>query len=261
MVPREPLVSLDCRALELKQIFLFTEHALPSQLMAEIDALRSHLKIDLVNKKSDQEFSFEFVDDVLSLRDQSLGLLSIDFLQDQARYKRKGHRGKSESIAKALGAGKGLRRVLDATAGLAQDSFFLTQLGFEVTATERSAILYLLLKDGERRLGPEAKIHFIFSDAAKYICSKEFSAEAIYMDPMFPEKKKTALPRKEMQIFRKLVGDDQDATELLKTALASSAQRVVVKRPLKAPALQENPIHSFTGTTVRFDLYTAQGGK
>ena len=64
-----------------------------------------------------------------------------------------------------------------------------------------------------------------------------------------------------MQIFRKLVGDDQDALELLNTALASRAQRVVVKRPLKAQALKENPIHSFEGTTVRFDLYTAEGGK
>lgn len=229
--------------------------------MQEFDSLKTSLKINLVNEPSELEFSFEFINGRLCLRDRILGLLCIDFIKDGGHYKRKGLRGKSENIAKALGASKGLKKVLDATAGLAQDAFVLGQLGFEVTATERSPILYLLLKDGQRRLGTESKINFVFADAAKYISSDQFSAEAIYMDPMFPEKKKTALPRKEMQIFRKLVGDDVDATDLLNVALESSAQRVVVKRPLKAAALKENPIHSFEGTTVRFDLYTAQGGK
>lgn len=251
--------------MELKEIFLYSKEQLPAELAEEISRLKNHLKITLsLVARAEDAFSLEYVDGILSLRDRDLGLLNIDFIDDKIRYHRKGHRGKSESIAKALGAGKGLNKILDATAGLAQDSFFLTRLGFEVTATERSPVLYLLLKDGERRLSkafPQTKINFVFSNAANFIRSSDFSAEAIYMDPMFPEKKKTALPRKEMQIFRKLVGDDEDATEVFEIAMASSAQRVVVKRPLKAEPIKVGPIHSFEGTTVRFDLYTAQGGK
>jgi len=78
---------------------------------------------------------------------------------------------------------------------------------------------------------------------------------------MFPEKKKSALPRKEMRIFRKWVGEDLDALDLLQAALRSSAERVVVKRPIKAPALQEGVIHSFEGKTVRYDLYSPLAGR
>jgi 16S rRNA (guanine1516-N2)-methyltransferase len=43
----------------------------------------------------------------------------------------------------------------------------------------------------------------------------------IYLDPMFPHREKTALVKKEMRLFRPLVGDDPDAPALLQAALAS----------------------------------------
>jgi 16S rRNA (guanine1516-N2)-methyltransferase len=196
--------------------------------------------------------------------------LTIDFLNDHINYSRKNHRGKSEIIARALGAGKGVKSVLDLTCGLAQDAFFLAQLGFQVRAFERSEKLYSILSKALEKAKAEAperadlqRLSIEFMDSRDYLKSAQFRdldkmGMALYLDPMFPEKKKSALPRKEMQIFRTLVGDDSDAGELFSLALKSSCDRVVVKRPLKAEPMSEGVVHRFEGTTVRYDLYIPQ---
>lgn len=203
-----------------------------------------------------------------------LGELSLDFLND-ARYQRRGHRGKSELIAKALGSQRGVKSIFDGTLGLGEDAIFLVQLGFQVTGCERSPWIYLLLKDAERRARiADAR----FSLRVQFGAAQDFFAKMqqalaedrpamIFIDPMFPEKKKTALPRKEMQIFRDVVGEDDDAATLFEYALKATREGVVVKRPLKAPsllptsALQSGfyPVtHSFEGKTVRYDLYSVK---
>jgi 16S rRNA (guanine1516-N2)-methyltransferase len=197
--------------------------------------------------------------------------LKIDFLNDHINYSRKSHRGKSEIIAKALGANKGVRRVLDLTCGLAQDAFFLAQIGFEVRAFERSRVLFEILDKALRQAqfaAPERLDLKRFSiehcDSIDFlrrsVSEPSFGPGlALYLDPMFPEKKKSALPRKEMQIFRGLVGSDEDAHILLQLALSTQCERVVVKRPLRAEALAPGVVHSFEGTTVRYDLYSPSG--
>jgi 16S rRNA (guanine1516-N2)-methyltransferase len=80
--------------------------------------------------------------------------------------------------------------------------------------------------------------------------------EVIYLDPMYPESGKTAAKRKEMRLFRELLGDDLDAAELLELARKQAKRRVVVKRPLKAAALSSaKPSARLKGTTTRYDLY------
>lgn len=185
--------------------------------------------------------------------------LTLDFIHDHLNYKRRGHRGKQELIAKALGLHLGNQRVLDLTAGLGQDAVFLVQLGFTVTAVERNAKIYSWLADAllrAREADPElfSRLEFVHADG-KEIVRNFFDVDAVYIDPMFPHKKGDALPRKEMVIFRKLVGDDTDAVELFQAAMQGVARRIVVKRPLKAPPLFGEPVHSFKGKTIRYDLY------
>lgn len=198
-------------------------------------------------------------------------LLEIDFLNDHINYYRKKHRGKNELIAKALGASKGVRKIYDLTCGLAQDAFFLAQLGFEVRTFERSAPLFEILQEALLRARRDApnredlgRLQIEFLDSRDLLRSEEFKRLdktnlALYLDPMFPEKKKTALPRREMQLFRQLVGDDSDSDELLRLALASGSSRIVVKRPIKAEPLAPGVLHRFEGTTVRYDLYSPRG--
>jgi 16S rRNA (guanine1516-N2)-methyltransferase len=82
--------------------------------------------------------------------------------------------------------------------------------------------------------------------------------DAVYIDPMFPPKRKTsALPPRSIRLVRVVVGDDEDAADLLQVALATAAKRVVVKRPNHAPPLLDNPVASYKGKLARFDVYPA----
>jgi 16S rRNA (guanine1516-N2)-methyltransferase len=197
---------------------------------------------------------FESPEGLVLVTDQ--GKLLLDFVTDTINYLRPLKLGKNELIAKAVGISKGYLKVLDVTAGLAQDAVVLARLGCQVTAIERSPWIYPLLVDAKKRakdLDWINRIEFIRGDSLKLLA--HYQPEVIYMDPMFPEKKKTALPRKEMQIFRKVVGEDLDSEALLELSLKTASQRVVVKRPLHAPELRPGVNHRFEGTSVRYDLY------
>jgi len=102
------------------------------------------------------------------------------------------------------------------------------------------------------------RLHLTYTEAADYLSQADSSdnPDIIYLDPMFPERHKSAQVKKEMQAFQQLLGKDKDADQLLPLALAKARYRVVVKRPRKAPALRgPAPSHSLEGKSSRFDVY------
>lgn len=208
---------------------------------------------------ADYFFHFHIEDDLVYVRDLDGRKLVIDFDANHLDYQRRGHKGKSEMIAKALGAAKGCRKILDLSVGMAIDSVFLSQIGFQVTGVERSPVLYALLKEAfARSQKPElANYQLIHADSLEFLQTQKNKIEidSIYFDPMYPHKKKSALPKQEMVVFRHLVGDDADASEVLKLALTWPVRRVVVKRPMKAEELLPGVAHSFEGKVVRYDTY------
>jgi len=213
-----------------------------------------------VNPPHREEFSFclELSQEGLRLLDSQKRALAIDFVADHLNYQRRGLRGKNELLAKALGYSKGVRRVLDLSAGMGIDAVFMTQLGFQVTSIERSKLLYVLLKEALQQ-APElqTKLNFLCDDSYEYLQNSASSREvdAIFFDPMYPHKKKTALPKQEMVVFRELVGHDEDAARVLIEALKWPVSRVVVKRPLGAEELLPGVRHAFEGKVVRYDVY------
>lgn len=196
--------------------------------------------------------------------DEGLHLL-LDFVGDRTRY-RKPHRGKNELIAKATGLSKGFTEIWDLTAGLAEDAWFLVALGAKVTAFERHPLIAELVKDAHQRAlaspvtAEQAARFEIRGEDARTALAKIKDHEGpsvIYMDPMFQfAKEKSALPRKEMQIFRALVGADEDSTDLLREALRVAKDRVVVKRPIKEAPLLPRVQHRFEGSAIRYDFYS-----
>lgn len=175
--------------------------------------------------------------------------------------------GKNGLLARAIGLRKlSAPRVLDATAGLGNDSFLLAIHGCQVQSFERSPWIAALLEDAmERgRLDPatqeilEKRMTLHVADAIDFLRQPTTAAkvDVIYLDPMFTKTNHSALSKKGMQLLRLLVGQDEDAPRLLHTALAYGPRRVVVKRPLKAPLIEGRAPHfSISGTTIRYDVY------
>ena len=168
-------------------------------------------------------------------------------------------------IAKAVGLQPGVRpTVVDATAGLGRDAFVLAQLGCQVTLIERNPLIAALLEDGLQRAAADADVAAIVSrmrllrgDAIALLNTwPDEVPQVVYLDPMFPHRDKSALVKKEMRLFRPVVGDDDDAPALLDAALALATHRVVVKRARKAPAIAgPKPTLVLEGNSSRFDIY------
>lgn len=153
--------------------------------------------------------------------------------------------------------GPGARTVLDATAGLGQDAGMLVAMGFDVTAVERVPMLAALLRDAVERL-PEiaSRLRVVEDDARDVLREAAPPPDVVYLDPMFPPKRKTsALARKSVRWIRRLAGDDPDAADLLAVAREHAAQRVVVKRPTYATPVASEPSFVIETKLVRYDVY------
>lgn len=200
-------------------------------------------------------------------------LLSIraDFYSPTVNYRRQKGGGKGQMIAKAVGLRSDyVPHVLDATAGLGGDAFVLASLGCTVNMTERVPEVRALLVDGLRVAGEWGsandqslvailkKMTLIESDAAQYMQKLEASKkpEVVYLDPMFPQGRKSAQVKKEMHVFHQLIGSDPDADCLLQIARECAQKRVVVKRPRIAAFLAGlEPNYILEGKSNRYDVY------
>uniref|UniRef100_UPI0018E065C1 class I SAM-dependent methyltransferase n=1 Tax=Marinimicrobium alkaliphilum TaxID=2202654 RepID=UPI0018E065C1 len=196
------------------------------------------------------------------------GAVRVDFAGGAVDHRRRFGGGKGQMIAKAVGLKAGVYpRVLDATAGLGRDAFVLASLGCQVELFERSPVVATLLADGLARAYAEgdselrgivARMTLHAQDARSALAdwTQPWRPDVVYLDPMFPERQKSAQVKKEMALFHDLVGRDDDAGDLLAPALALAHYRVVVKRPRKAPFLAGvEPGYQLAGKTSRYDIY------
>ncbi len=167
-----------------------------------------------------------------------------------------------EPLARALG--RKVHTIVDATAGLGGDALRLAGLGCTVIALERSPWIAALLDDTLERhrastgalADMAGHITLIHADAREFLARPGERPDAVYIDPMFPAKRrKSAAVRKELVWLRELAGDDTDAEALLTAALAAARERVIVKRPGHAPPLGPEPTVSYAGKLVRYDVY------
>lgn len=203
------------------------------------------------------------------------GRLEVDFVGGRTGYRLRHGGGRGQTLARAVGAGKGrsLPRILDATAGLGRDAAVLATIGCPVLAVERQAAIFALLADGLARALADAEtasllgghLQILEADASQLLHAwaedptatalASFAPEVIYLDPMHPPRRKGAQVRKEMRVFRDLVGVDKDQQALLAAALRCPVERVVVKRPVGAEALLPGVAQRLSGKTTCYDLY------
>jgi 16S rRNA (guanine1516-N2)-methyltransferase len=191
------------------------------------------------------------------------GPVSVDFISGAITHRLQAG---VELIVKAVkGRNKSELRVIDATAGLGRDSFVLAARGFDVTMIERNAIVAALLADGLRRAQESSiaaiveRMHLHRGDAMNFCATllDEQRPDVIYLDPMFAATEKSALVKKDMRLFRQLLGEtENDDIELLRCARVTARLRVVVKRASKAHCFAGvEPAYAVCGKAVRFDIY------
>lgn len=202
---------------------------------------------------------------------KGLGNLQIDFLAGKIGYRLQHLYEQKQLLAKAMGEKPNLNiRILDLTAGLGNDGFILAQLGYSITLLERSAIIATLLKDGiSRAISSKKYLHtdipVIQIEAAIYLNELKQTKtlpHIIYLDPMYPHSKKSALAKREMRFLREIVGPDTDSEILLSLAMTYALHRIVVKRPRLADYLAKlKPHHSLYGKQHRFDVYLTPAPK
>jgi 16S rRNA (guanine1516-N2)-methyltransferase len=238
-------------------------------LLEEAQALAAELQIPFLNAGESLQSGglLRLCADGLQLEavgSGDVGALKVDFGGGKMRYRRQA--GHNEPLGRAVGVGKrpGLQ-VVDATAGLGRDSFVLADLGCEVTMLERSPAAFALLRDGLRRAASSGdpwlqtvsgrmRLHYI--DSPEWLAAHPNSVDVVYLDPMFPERKKSARVKKEMWLFQQLIDGPGDEELLLETALDAAHWRVVVKRPIKAQSLPGPASHhALRGKTIRYDVY------
>ena len=122
----------------------------------------------------------------------------VDFTQGRLNHMRKFTLSKNQNFSKAIGICHGYKHILDLTAGLGKDAFFLACLGCKVIAIEKSPWVFSLLQDAHKRglaHSKDKELTNILSHHLKFICQDSFvyldqlssfeHPEVIFIDPMF----------------------------------------------------------------------------
>lgn len=248
------------------------------ELQAAAVALASEYQLPATDTGAD--FLLELTREGLQLRWRSkpeYQPLTLDYTRGKQAWRQQLGGGKQEAVVRAVGFGKGFRpRVIDATAGLGRDGLMLAHAGCEVWLLERNPAIHALLQQaivhlqqfhqeqGNEQHWSSQRVHVLAPGSllnAEDINEQllAIAPHTIYLDPMFPEKEKSAAVKKEMQILQHLVGSDLDANSLLPAALAVASCRVVVKRPARAPFLAgQTPSSQIASKKHRFDVYIKQ---
>ncbi len=213
------------------------------------------------------------------LREPRLGTVRLDFVGGALGHRLRQGVGRSLPLARAVGVtsaaarGRAKRlRVFDATLGLGRDAFLLAAVGCAVNACERSAVLLELVRDAlaRARAAPALReaverLSLCCGDALEVLAESSSidRPDVVYLDPMFPERRReSALVKKQMRLVHLLAGrhDPKQDQALFAAALASGAPRIVVKRFGNAPALAPGVHHTIAGKSVRYDVYQQATG-
>ena len=157
---------------------------------------------------------------------------------------------------------RNIHRVLDLTGGWGVDGFTLASHGQQVTMLEHNSIVYSVLAYSLERFEREQQGEFSSLlieqiNASDYLNTPGIigTFDCIYLDPMFAAHKSSAKPAKEMQILQAIT-DNLDIEAVFERSLQVATRRVVVKRSLKAPPLDDlKPDMAYREKTIRFDVY------
>ena len=227
---------------------------------ARVDAIASATGATPVNQLSGTELTLHLSSGGLSLENNGL-ILKGDFTKMLSRLKPGNLNG--EMLVKATrikNAGKELT-IVDATAGMGEDSLLLAAAGFKVKLYEYDKVIAALLRDTMERAMkvPElcdivSRMELFCENSIDALHNMTFRPDVVLLDPMFPERQKSGLIKKKFQLLQQLESPCSDEDELLGAAIVAKPRKIVIKRPAKGPYLSgRKPDYSYPGKAIRYD--------
>lgn len=246
--------------MSLENIKLYVDR---EKYIEKAKSISTKLNIEIINNK-------KLLDDetlILQLDSKGLSLVHKNMILhgDYTKNIKRLISGKIQSellvkAAKIKGKQENLIAV-DATAGLGEDSLLLAAAGFKVYLYENNPIISLLLKDTIERAKqvPElgeivCRMEVIEEDSIKSMKELGFKPDVILLDPMFPERKKSALVKKKFQLLHFLESPCTDEEEMLEAAILAKPHKIIIKRPLKGEWLAgKKPDYCLKGKAIRYD--------
>ncbi|NCN26743.1 class I SAM-dependent methyltransferase [bacterium] len=172
---------------------------------------------------------------------------------------------KAQPFRKAFGKLSSEDLIVDCTSGFGQDLLCLASWGAPTIGVERDSKVFAWLSEAIQLLAktrPQIKkissnLKLLNLNATEALSTLETEPTHIYLDPIYPEKEKSALGKLDLRLLKEHVGEDLDTSELLEAALKKASKRVIVKRPLKALEIthQTKPSLSAEGKSTRYDIY------
>ena len=160
---------------------------------------------------------------------------------------------------------------IDATAGFGEDSLLLAAAGFTVDLYEQDCVIAVLLKDALNRAAGDPALAAAVSRMRLHagedgIAGLRHTAElvergklaapdVVYLDPMFPERTKSAAVKKKFQLLHHLEQPCADEETLVEAALVPRPRKVVIKRPGKGRLLAGvKPSNQLAGKAVSYGV-------
>jgi len=165
-------------------------------------------------------------------------------------------------LLRACGATGGGCSVLDPFAGFGLDALTLVHFGCDVSACEQHPLVWLMQWEFAQRMG--LRLGSVCGDGVSHMAEAHSTWDIVYLDPMFPTRRKRALPNLALQHLQQLARPNPtqtaaadralDVAHCLALARNLARRRVVLKRRPKDPVLGR-PSHQIKGQAVRFDVY------
>ena len=184
-----------------------------------------------------------------------------DFKEMLPRLKQKNLEREMLVKAARLKDFEGTPTLLDATAGMGEDSLLLAAFGFHVLLFEHDPVIAALLYDAMKR-GKEndellpviERMELRLADSIKSMREEDLSPDVILLDPMFPARTKSAMIKKKFQLLQQLERPCSDEMDLLMAAISANPKKIIIKRPKKGPYLGGvRPDYSLEGKAIRYD--------
>ncbi len=251
------------------------EKPAPQTRLEQLVATTS-LPIATETQLASSNFCLYWRDNRLTLKDQSTNKpvdICIDFCAGKNKHRLQFGGGYGQPLARAVNAKPNNAQIIcDATGGLGQDAFVFASLGCRVVLFERSRVIFALLDDGLKRalsdpqiapIAQQMEVHHLDSQQLADRWPHAAPPDTVYLDPMYPHTGKSAAAKKGMQTLQNLLPTENrvkhtqfEEQTLLDAALATASQRVVVKRPAKAPSLANSrPVGCIKSPNTRYDIY------